>query len=151
MCIYARVPCTSAYGKCVKGSRNLGMGSYRSHQELKQSSLSYVFHPSQHWQMPTVSIFSSLCDAQYLPKYGSFGHPFKRTPFWVHSIRKCLTSSFDKSPTVLKKKVHEKKQLTDTSHKLGLCEALFPHYYQMFYIQNAKNTIRPTLQVTRCI
>lgn len=26
------MPCTSAYGKCVKSSWNLGMGSYRGHQ-----------------------------------------------------------------------------------------------------------------------
>lgn len=32
------------------------------------------------------------------PKYGSFEHPFNRTPFGVHSIKKCRTSSLDKSP-----------------------------------------------------
>lgn len=34
------------------------------------------------------------------PKYGSFEHPFNRTPFGVHSIKKCLTSSLAKSPAV---------------------------------------------------
>ena len=34
----------------------------------------------------------------FSPKYGSLGQPFRRTPFCVHSIRKCLTSSLDRSP-----------------------------------------------------
>ncbi len=32
------------------------------------------------------------------PKYGSLGHPFNCTPFGVHSIKKCRTSSLAKSP-----------------------------------------------------
>lgn len=80
------------------------------------------------------------CDARYLPKYGSFGHPFRRTPFWVHSIRKCLTSSFDKSPTALKKKkrAHKEKQWSDNS----LTD------YQVFMKQFS--TAPPSVSYTAC-
>lgn len=33
-----------------------------------------------------------------LPNMGSLGHPFRRTPFEVGSIKKCRTSSLEGSP-----------------------------------------------------
>ena len=117
--LHARVPSTYTQGKYVQGSYNLRMGFYRNHQDLSKV-FSHV-HSIQVYNraLANANFFHFLCpcDAQHLPKYGSFGHPFKRTPLWVHSIRKCLTSSFDRSPTVLKKKkkAHEKKQWTDNS------------------------------------
>lgn len=51
-----------------------------------------------------------------LPKYGSLGQPFSRTPFCVHSIRKWRTNSLAKSPPVRKRK---KKYVTSQNSILS--------------------------------